>query len=142
MKIKSKKPSKQRKSLFNVKNHQVSALFTAPLDETLQEEYGVKRMPIRKDDSVRVVAGEFDGIEGKVLSMNKLTRKLTIEECALQKKDGKNYNVPISVSKVILTKFASKKNKIDPWREKIIDRKEKLEELEQSPKKGKGKGGK
>lgn len=138
MKTNSKKPSKQRKSLFNVKNHQVSALFTARLDETLQEEYGIKRLPIRKDDSVRVISGEFEGIEGKVLSMNKLTRKLTIEECSLQKKDGKNYNVPISISKVVLTKFASKKNKIDPWREKVIDRKEKLEEVEQSPKKAKG----
>ena len=138
MKSNSKKPSKQRRSLFNVKNHQVSRLFTVPLDDSLKEEYGIKRIPLRKDDYVRVIAGEFNGIEGKVLGINKMTRKITIEECALQKKDGKNYYVPISVSKVVLTKFTMKKNKLDPWREKIIERKVKLELAESSPKKEKG----
>ena len=136
MYIKSKKPSKQRQALYNVKNHQVSKLFTVPLDEALQEEYGIKRLPLRKDDYVRVISGEFNGIEGKVLSVSKVSRKITIEECALQKKDGKNYNVPISVSKVVLTKFAMKKNKLDPWREKMIERKSKLELAESAPKKG------
>lgn len=135
MKIISKKPRVQRKNLFNPKNHQVSKLFTIPLDESLQEEWGIKRIPVRKDDFVRVVRGEFAGIEGKVLSILKSERKITIEECTLQKKDGSNYYVPISVSNVRLMKFHMKKNKMDPWRQKMMDRKEKLE-LVESPKKG------
>jgi ribosomal protein uL24 len=136
MKVKSQKPSKQRAALHSIKNHQTSTIFTVPLDESLQEEWGVKRLPLRKDDYVRVIAGEFSGIEGKVLTTNKLTRKITIEECTLQKKGGQNYNVPISITKVVLTKFAMKKNKLDPWREKMIDRQEKLEEAATAPKKG------
>ena len=140
MKINYLRPSKQRKALYNLKNHQASKLFTVPLEESLQEEWGIKRMPLRKDDFVRVVKGEFDGIEGKVLSVDKSTRKITIEECTLQKKDGSNYNVPISVANVLLTKFGMKKNKMDPWREKIIERKQKLEEVA-APKKGGKKDG-
>ena len=137
MKVKSKKPRNQRNALRDVKNHQRSKLFTVALDVSLQEEWGIKRLPLRKDDFVRVSSGEFDGIEGKVLSLNKKSRRVTIEECTLQKKDGSNYYVPISVSKLIITKFASKKNKIDPSREAIIDRKMKLEIVEEgSPKKG------
>ena len=137
VRVKSKKPSKQRNALRKVKNHQVSKLFTVPLDESLQTEWGIKRLPVRKDDSVRIIAGEFVGIEGKVLEIHKKVRKVTIEEATLQKRDGSNYFVPIPVSKIILTKFGEKK--MDTWREKMIDRKEKLEMVEpKSPKKVKG----
>ena len=137
VRVKSKKPSKQRNALRKVRNHQVSKLFTVPLDENLQTEWGIKRLPVRKDDSVRIISGEFVGIEGKVLEIHKKVRKVTIEEATLQKRDGSNYFVPIPVSKILLTKFGEKK--MDAWREKMIDRKEKLELVEsRSPKKVKG----
>ena len=142
VRVLSKKPGKQRKALYKVKHHQASKLFTAPLDTSLQEVYGVKRLPVRVDDSVRIVAGEFEGIEGKVLSCNKKTRRLTIEEATLQKRSGENYYVPVSISKIIITKLETKraKRKVDPWRERIMDRKMKMEEIKSvSPKK---KGGK
>ena len=140
MKVKSKKPTKQRNALLKVKNHQVSKLFTIPLDEKLQEEWGVKRLPLRVDDQCRITKGEFSGIEGKILNKNKKTRKVTIEETSQEKKDGTSLFTQIALSKSILTKLASKKNKIDPWREKMIDRMQKLEEIKsQSPKKTGGK---
>lgn len=139
VRVNSKKPRKQRSALQKVKNHQVSKLFTAPIDESLQEIYGIKRIPVRVGDSVRIIKGEFVGIEGKVTSMNKKTRKLIIEEATLQKQSGENYFVPISVSNIIITKFETEKagKKIDPWREnRIIERKEKLDLIESlAPKK-------
>lgn len=141
VRVQSKKPRKQRNALLKVKNHQVSKLFTAPMNEALQEVYGIKRIPVRVGDSVRIVKGEFVGIEGKITSINKKTRKLIIEEATLQKRSGENYFVPISVSNVIVTKFETDKagNKIDPWREnRIIERKAKLELIEsKAPKKQK-----
>lgn len=142
VRVKSKKPSKQRNALRKIKNHQVSKLFTIPLDENLQSEWGIKRLPVRKDDSVRIIAGEFTGIEGKVLKIHKKNLKVTIEEATLQKRDGSNYFVPIPISKIVLTKFGEKK--MDEWREKMINRKEKLELVNSpAPKKQKAaKGGK
>lgn len=140
MKVKSKKPTKQRNAIRRAKNHEVSKLFTVPLDETLQEEWGIKRLPLRVDDHCRITKGEFSGIEGKILSKNKKTRKVTIEETSQEKKDGTSFFTPIAPSKLILTKLATKKNKIDPWREKMIDRMQKLEEIKISaPKKTGGK---
>ncbi len=135
VRVTSKKPRKQRRALMFVKNHQVSKLLTASIAEDLQEVYGVKRIPVRVGDSVRIIKGEFVGIEGKVNSINKKTRRLIIEEAVQQKASGENYFVPISVSNVIITKFETEKagNKIDPWREnRIIERKEKLELIEKS----------
>ncbi len=140
MKVKSKKPTKQRNAIRKAKNHQVSKLFTVPLDETLQEEWGIRRLPLRIDDLCRITSGEFSGIEGKILSKNKKTRKVTIEETGQEKKDGSSYFTPIAPSKLILTKLATKKNKIDPWREKMMDRMQRLEEIKSvSPKKTGGK---
>ena len=140
VRVLSKKPGKQRKALFKVKHHQASKLFTAPLDISLQEVYGIKRLPVRVDDSVRIVAGEFEGIEGKVLSCDKKTRRLTIEEATLEKRSGENYYVPIAISKIVITKLETKraKRKVDPWRERIIDRKMKMEEIKPTSLKKKG----
>ncbi|MBN2154712.1 MAG: 50S ribosomal protein L24 [Candidatus Lokiarchaeota archaeon] len=141
MKVKSKKPKKQRLALHTIKQHQTSKLFMVRLDEPLQEEWGIKRMPLRKDDEVRVIKNEMVDVEGKVLSLNRRTRTIQIEECTLEKKSGATYYIPISPSNVILTKFGGKK--MDSWRQKIIDRKQKLEiEVDAKKKISEKKGGK
>ncbi|TFG21100.1 MAG: 50S ribosomal protein L24 [Promethearchaeota archaeon] len=141
MKVKSTKPKKQRVALHNVKQHQTSKVFMVRLDEPLQEEWGIKRMPLRKDDEVRVIKNEMTDVEGKVLKLDRRTRTIQIEECTLEKKSGATYYIPISPSNVILTKLGGKK--MDPWRQKIIDRKQKLEiEVDAKKKPAEKKGGK
>ena len=128
MKVKSKKPSKQRKAIYDAKPHQRK--FTVRLDESLMEEWGIKRIPLRKDDEVRIIKGELIDVEGKVLSLNNKTGKIEIEEATLEKKNGATYYIPISPSNLVLTKFGATKltnKKMDPWRQKIIDRKLKLQ---------------
>ncbi|MHA1585395.1 MAG: 50S ribosomal protein L24 [Promethearchaeota archaeon] len=143
VRVNSTKPRNQRNALYKIKNHQVSKIFTVPLDESLQEVYGIKRLPVRVGDSVRIISGEFEGIEGKVLSIVKRSRRLTIEEATLEKRSGEKYYVPIAPSKIVITKFEEKKakRKVDPWRvDRMIERKAKLDVIgSTSPKK---KGGK
>ena len=128
MKIKSKKPGKQRKNRANLSYHKRNRLYTARLDDSLKEEWGIRKIPLRIDDEVRIIKGELINVEGKVLNLKK-NGKIEIEEATLEKKSGAVYYVPISPSNVVLTKFGGKK--MDPWRQKIIDRKLKLEtELE------------
>jgi ribosomal protein uL24 len=138
MKVNSKKPRIQRSVLHQLKQHQTSKIFMVRLDEPLQEEWGIKRMPLRKDDEVRVIKNEMTDVEGKVLKLDRRTRTIQIEECTLEKKGGATYYIPISPSNVILTKLGGKK--MDPWRQKIIDRKQKLavdvESKKTAPKKG------
>lgn len=140
MKVKSKKPRKQRLALQKLKQHQLSKVFMVRLDEPLQEEWGIKRLPLRKDDEVRVIKNEMTDVEGKVLSLNRRSRTIQIEECTLEKKSGATYYLPISPSNVILTKLGGKK--MDPWRQKMIDRKQKLEIEVDTKKTAEKKGGK
>ena len=122
MKIKSKKPSKQRKSLAQYKLHQRSKLLSCRIADFLEEEYGIKKLPVRVGDSVRVVKGDFVDIEGEIMEIKKNLR-LIIKECKLEKADGTTYYVPVHVSKVIITKLKEEGRKIDPLRRQIIERK-------------------
>ncbi|MBY9006875.1 MAG: 50S ribosomal protein L24 [Candidatus Lokiarchaeota archaeon] len=122
MRTNSKKPKKQRKALFTYKNHQKSKLLTTRLADFLQEEYGVKRLPLRVGDQVRVLTGEFTDFEGEVL---KITKKLgvQIKEATFQKADGTDWNPSIHISNLIITKFKKEGKDMDPWRSSMIDRK-------------------
>ncbi len=124
MRVQSAKPGKQRRALYTVKNHQRSQLLNCALDDSLRQVIGIRRLPVRKDDRVRVVGGEFKDIEGKVLKINKKTRKVTVEECMTEKKDGSTIYIPIAISRIRIVKLAEKKP--DAWRQKIMDRRAKI----------------
>ena len=58
----------------------------------------------RVGDSVKIVRGEFKGIEGKVTNVDGKGGKLNVEGVTREKiKGGKTANVPIDPSKVVLT---------------------------------------
>ncbi|MHA1272834.1 MAG: 50S ribosomal protein L24 [Promethearchaeota archaeon] len=121
MKVKSKKPRKQRKALYNYKNHQRSKLMSCRLADFLREEYGVKRVPLRVHDQVRVCKGEFKDFEGEVIEITR-NQRVKIKECTFEKTDGTQFHPTIHISNLIITKFYQAK-KMDPWRAHIIERK-------------------
>jgi large subunit ribosomal protein L24 len=142
MKVKSKKPNKQRKALYNYKNHQRSKLLTCRLADFLREEFGIRRLPLRVGDSVRVCAGEFAEFEGEVLEITKDLR-VKVKECVFDKADGTQFHPTIHVSNLVVTKFRKIGKKMDVSRSMLIERKAGFigEEELMGPKKGeKGKG--
>jgi large subunit ribosomal protein L24 len=121
MKVESKKPGKQRKALFNYKNNHRSKLLSTRVADFVREEYGIKALPLRVGDDVRVVKGEFKDFEGEVIEITSNLRA-KIKEVTFDKADGTEFHPTIHISKLIITKL-SKEKKLDPWRAKIIDRK-------------------
>ena len=122
MKINSKKPKKQRKALNNYKNHERSNLLRTRLAKFLQEEYGIKTLPLRVGDSVRIVKGEFKDFEGEVIEITDNLRA-KIKEAAFEKADGTEWNPSIHISNLIITKFKNEGKDMDRWRAHMIDRK-------------------
>ena len=121
MKITSKQPRKQRKAIFNPSSHQRSKLLSTRVADFLRDEYGIKRLPLRVGDQVRVCKGEFKDFEGEVLEITKDLR-CKIKEAQFEKTDGTQYHPPIHISNLVITKF-TKEKKMDPWRAKMIERK-------------------
>lgn len=118
---KSKKPSKQRKAMFQAPLHIRRKFMTAPLSDELVEKYGVKRLPVRKGDKVRIMRGEFTGVEGKVTRVDLRKMRIYVEGVTRQRMDGTPVFVPIHPSKVIILEL----DLSDQKRKELIEKKKK-----------------
>lgn len=117
----SSKPSKQRKALFNAPLHLRQKLLTAPLSHELREKYGIRRLPVRKGDVVRIMRGDWKGHEGKVVRVDLKKVRIYVEGVQRKKADQTPVYYPIHPSKVMIIKL----DLSDKWRRKIIERKKK-----------------
>ncbi len=114
----SKHPKKQRKFLYNAPLHLRKKLLTAPLSEDLREKYGIKRLPVRAGDVVRIVRGDWKGHEGKVIEVDLSDYRIRVEGVTMKKADGTPVFYPIHPSKVEIVGL----DLSDEWRKKIIER--------------------
>jgi large subunit ribosomal protein L24 len=123
-KISSSQPRKQRLEVYRAPLHRRHKFFNAPLAPELQKEYGVKRLPVRKDDVVRIVRGDWAGHEGKVTRVDLKRIRVYVEGVTIKKSDGTPVPYPIHPSKVVIVKLSN----IDKVREKILQRRKKTQE--------------
>jgi large subunit ribosomal protein L26e len=91
---------------------------SAPLSKELREKHGVRSIPIRKDDEIKITRGSLKGREGKVTSVYRLKYVIHVERVTREKVNGQSVSVGIAPSKVIITKL-----KLDKDREAILERK-------------------
>ena len=115
---KSKKPGKQRLAQINAPYHVSRKFMTAKLVRELREKLGIKRLPVRKGDVVRVVRGEWTGHEGKVVAVDYKKIALHIDGVTIKKADGTPVYYPIHPSNVMIVKL----DLSDKFRRKIIER--------------------
>ncbi|XP_053212920.1 60S ribosomal protein L26-like [Panonychus citri] len=121
---------KQRKRHFNAPSHIRRRIMSAPLSKELRTKYGVRSMPIRKDDEVQVVRGHHKGSQvGKVVQCYRAKYVIHIERIQREKANGASVHVGIHPSKVVIVKL-----KMDRDRKNIIQRRAKGREA------GEGKG--
>lgn len=115
----SSQPKRQRKALFNAPLHIRRKMMTAPLSKELREKYGIKRLPVRKGDVVRIVRGSYAGMEGKVNRVDLRKMRIYIDGVTRERMDGTPVFVPIHPSKVEIIKL----DLSDKERKKVIERK-------------------
>jgi large subunit ribosomal protein L24 len=70
------------------------------LADNLREEYGMRSIRVIKGDNVRVMRGEYNGIEGKIEKVNTQRGTLAIEGIQREKVRGGNVKVQIHASNV------------------------------------------
>ncbi|MEM2320380.1 MAG: 50S ribosomal protein L24 [Candidatus Bathyarchaeia archaeon] len=114
----SAKPTKQRRRLYNAPNHLRGKLMSAHLSEDLRRTYGTRSLPIRAGDVVRIMRGDYRGVEGRVLRVNRKKYYIYIEGVTRQKVDGTTVLVPIHPSNVEVIKL----NLDDKYRKEILER--------------------
>ena len=120
-KMKTKNPTKQRNRISKGTTFHKHKLMSVRLSTDLREKYNVKKMPVRKGDNVYVTAGDFVGTEGKVLTADYNTQRVTIDGIAKEKADKSKIMYPIHVSKLVIRRFG----KVGQKRKIILERRAK-----------------
>ena len=127
------KPTKQRKMLYQAPDHIRYRLFAAPLSPELRASHGIKNLPVRSGDSVRIMRGDRKGFEGKITRVDRRKYRIYVEGLTREKVDGTTIFVPMHPSKVMITRL----NLDDKWRKRILERKKaarlKVEEVAEKP---------
>lgn len=114
--MKTRAPSKQRKAIYQAQGQRLRQLIAAPLSEELRKAQGRTSYPVRKGDTVKIVRGDFAGIEGKVNDVDTHGRRLFVEGVSREMTSGTSTNVSVHSSKVVITKL----NLDDKWRAESI----------------------
>ena len=127
----TKQPSKKRKQLYTAPLHRKRKILTAPLASALVEKEGIKKLVIRKGDTVRIRKGSFKGIEGEVSKVDYKSMRLTIEGVTFEKSDGSAQHFPVRAANCEIINL---KNMRDQRRKAIVNRRlpEKEEDLEEA----------
>ena len=83
-----------------ISKHERDKFLGANLSENLREQHGKRSMRVIKGDTVRILRGEYVGIEGKVEKVNTEKSTLSIEGVQREKIRGGNVKVQVHASNV------------------------------------------
>lgn len=117
-KISPKSPRKQRRRIHKSPIHSHKRNLKCRLDEFLREEYGLRSLVVKKGDLARIMRGQFRDTEAKVVRVDYSAVRVYLESATTTKADGKEAQIPIHPSNLMLVKL-----ELDDDRKRIIDNK-------------------
>ena len=117
--MKTIKPGKQRKRMYQAPASLRYKRFSAPLSPKLRESYNTNSVTVRTGDTVKIMRGDRKGFEGKVSQVDRKKYRISVEGVTREKVDGTTTLNPIHPSKVMITRL----NLDDKWRRKMLERK-------------------
>nr|AJS13247.1 large subunit ribosomal protein L24 [uncultured archaeon] len=128
---KTKNPRKQRKMLFNAPAHMRHKLMASPLSPELLAQRGVKALPVRKGDTVRIMRGDHKGFDGKVSRVDLKHYRVFLEGLTREKVDGTTVFVGLHPSKIMIRTL----NLDDKVRKAVLERRKPIIKKDAKPKK-------
>lgn len=86
-----------------IPKHLTERMLRSPLSRALREKYGRRNVRVIAGDTIKVMRGEYSGIEGKVEKVNMKRGSLAIEGIQREKVRGGNVKVEINSTNVVVT---------------------------------------
>lgn len=118
-----------------VPKHLTERRLRSPLSRALREKYGRRNVRVIAGDTIKVIRGEYSGIEGKIEKINMKRGSLAIEGIQREKVRGGNVKVEINSTNVIVTDL----DLDDKYRQALIQRINEPEKKNSTEKKSKTK---
>ena len=103
---------KQRKAHFSAPSHLRYRIMSATLSKSLRVKYGIRSLPVRKDDEVVILRGARKGNKGKVIQVHRKKWAIHVDKVTKNKANGAPYQIPIHPSNVAITKVKEGKDRM------------------------------
>ncbi len=103
--------------MYTAPLHKRSKYASAMLSESLRIKYKRRSLRVRVGDIVKIMRGEYKGVEGKVKKVHTDTARLEIEGVNRERLRGGNVPVLIHASKVMITSL----DLSDEWRKNKLE---------------------
>ena len=107
----------RNRQFFQASNHVKSKQLGATLSKDLREKYGKRSARVVEGDTIRVMRGEFKGIDGKVTQISTEKNGVAEEGIKREKLKGGNVDIYIHTSNVMITGL----NLDDKWRQNRLE---------------------
>ncbi len=114
----SKLPRKQRKFRYNAPLHLRHKFISVTLSKDLRKKHGIRNIPVRVGDKVKVMKGNYSDSTGKVERVDLRSTKVFVENVQKTKADGTKVFYPLSPSNLMITDLKMD----DKRREKMVAR--------------------
>ncbi|MFB5612950.1 MAG: 50S ribosomal protein L24 [Nitrosarchaeum sp.] len=107
------KPTKMRNNqIYRATFHTKSKQLGSQLSDDLRKKYGKKSIRVIEGDSIKIVRGEFKGVDGKISKVSTMKSSVAIEGVKKEKTKGDKFDVYIHTSNLLVTGL----NTDDKWR--------------------------
>jgi len=85
---------------------------SSTLSKELRKKWGVRSLPVRKDDEVVVLRGTRKGSKGKVIQVYRKKWVIHIDKLTKNKANGAPYQLPVDPSNVAIIKLKEGKDRV------------------------------
>jgi len=107
------KPTKMRNRMIYQATLQTrSKQLGSALSKDLQKKYGKKSARVIEGDSIKILRGEFKGVDGKIAKISTEKLSVTIDGVKKEKTKGDKFDVYVHTSNLVITSL----NTSDKWR--------------------------
>jgi len=107
------KPTKMRNKMIYLATYQTrNKQLGSALSKDLHKKYGKRSVRVVEGDSVKIVRGEFKGVDGKISKISLQKSSVSIEGIKKEKTKGDKFDVYIHTSNLVVTSLSTD----DKWR--------------------------
>lgn len=108
---KSTQPRKQRKYRYNAPFHTVTSFLSVNLSKDLRKKHGMRSIPLRKGDKVKIARGTHKGKTGTIEKVSRKLSKAFIAGIEQTRIDGNKHLIPFEPSNLLITDLDLKDKK-------------------------------
>jgi len=124
------KPTKMRnKMIYRATFHTRSKQLGSALSKDLRKKYGKRSVRVNEGDSIKIVRGEFKGVDGKISKISPQKNSVAIEGIKKEKTKGDKFDIYIHTSNLVVTSL----NTENKWRMAKLEGKDPKKQPKKTP---------